>query len=529
MNHKTLTLLVTLMFTMQLFADNTPVDKLNVKFNQRKSPTQLKKDVDYIHKKITKLHPDLYHYISKNELDYKFDSLKSTITDSLTSSDFYFRISPVISSIKQGHTMIFPATKKLSPKMQSSVNKHGTTPLVKFGYKWQNDKLIIVKSYGKDSSVQIGSELVSVNGISPKSIISKYNGTFASDGQNTTFINARHSQLFPNYLYLETGVLDSVICVLRDKDSTSTVKWMRLPKASITAKKETKSAEQIKIDRKKQQVESEKRYVQGYDVVRNTYSKELSFPTADSSIAVLRISDFVKGDYKKFYKQSFQKIARLKSNTLILDMRNNGGGRISEINNLYSYLADTTFTLMKKAEVTTKTSLWHNGYFSSKNPLVLGIRVIFSPIMMGVDGYFYFNTHKSDDGKYYYSIKESKPTKPAENNFKGKIYVLINGGCFSATSIISTHLKAKERATFIGEETGGAYNGCVAGFMPARSLPNTELTVLFGLMVCEAPYKTAPDGRGILPDIELKPTQEQLFENPDPQMKYVMELVKSHR
>jgi C-terminal processing protease CtpA/Prc len=41
--------------------------------------------------------------------------------------------------------------------------------------------------------------------------------------------------------------------------------------------------------------------------------------------------------------QSFRKIDSYKSKTLILDLRDNGGGRLNEIVDLYSYLADSTF------------------------------------------------------------------------------------------------------------------------------------------------------------------------------------------
>jgi C-terminal processing protease CtpA/Prc len=43
---------------------------------------------------------------------------------------------------------------------------------------------------------------------------------------------------------------------------------------------------------------------------------------------------------------------------------------------------------------------------------------------------------------------------------KEKIYVMINGGSFSASSLISSNLKTP-KVTFVGEETGGAFNGTV--------------------------------------------------------------------
>ena len=37
---------------------------------------KLQSDVDFSYKKLKQLHPKLYWYISKEKLDYKFDSLK---------------------------------------------------------------------------------------------------------------------------------------------------------------------------------------------------------------------------------------------------------------------------------------------------------------------------------------------------------------------------------------------------------------------------------------------------------------------
>jgi C-terminal processing protease CtpA/Prc len=62
----------------------------------------------------------------------------------------------------------------------------------------------------------------------------------------------------------------------------------------------------------------------------------------DSSVAILKIRSFNKGDFRPFTKK-FSKIDSYKSKTLILDLRDNGGGRLNEIVDLYSYLADSTF------------------------------------------------------------------------------------------------------------------------------------------------------------------------------------------
>lgn len=65
---------------------------------------------------------------------------------------------------------------------------------------------------------------------------------------------------------------------------------------------------------------------------------------------------------------------------------------------------------------------------------------------------------------------------------------------FSVSSIISSNLKGSKRAVFVGEETGGAYNGCVAGSIPIYTLPNTKLRLRLGLAVIKPNYKTKIEG-----------------------------------
>ena len=61
----------------------------NAHLNDLISENDLKSDVDFAYKKLRKMHPKLNWYISKKDLDYKFDSLKKTISKPMTSLDFY--------------------------------------------------------------------------------------------------------------------------------------------------------------------------------------------------------------------------------------------------------------------------------------------------------------------------------------------------------------------------------------------------------------------------------------------------------
>jgi hypothetical protein len=65
----------------------------------------LKSDVDFTHTKLQNLHPNLYWYISKSALDFKFDSIKSTIDQPITPLAFK-KLSPIVAAVRKA-TPIF--------------------------------------------------------------------------------------------------------------------------------------------------------------------------------------------------------------------------------------------------------------------------------------------------------------------------------------------------------------------------------------------------------------------------------------
>jgi len=512
-------------FISLLFVSCVSVDRFNADINTKRSEKDLQKDIDFVQHKLESLHPDLYHYISKKDLDFKFDSLKTSLTTPMTSNDFFFRLSPVVASIKQGHTQTWPLVKKIKHHDQVLASKNGTSPLARYDLELFDNKLYVVKNNSNDSTLKAGTEIQLVNGVKPADIIARYTNTFTSDGDNKTFFFRKLGKGFTRYLYYEFGILDSVNCQLSYKDTLRNVMLKRIEKPVVSVSKDTK--EEAAKKRKLRQAESLKKRLLGYDSLKKIYSKELTFPIADSSVAILKINDFMKGNYRKFYKKSFQQLNSVHTKTLILDLRDNGGGHIRDIYTLYSYLADSSFHLIDKPRVTSKTSLWHIGYYNDQPFWVQVIQTVLLPFVVEMDIMTYLKTKKEMDQTYTFALRESRITRPKSGGFTGKVYVLINGGSFSASSLLSSNLKGSKRAVFVGSETGGAYNGCVAGILPVRTLPASKLKLRFGLMVCQTPYTTEPDGRGILPDKEITPTVEDRIGGKDPELEWVLNDIKN--
>ncbi|MEP1487364.1 MAG: S41 family peptidase [Algibacter sp.] len=501
------------------------VENYNVKITSLHTIEDLRTDVDKVYNQLKKHHPKLYQYTPKSVLDFKIDSLKKSITTPINSRAFYKKLAPVITHVRQGHISVGSANKRFSKKEFKRLKKN-TFEFYNLDFEYLNDKLWVTHTRGKDSTY-IGSEVVKINDELVADLVKTYKTRFTSDGYNKTLYNRVVGRHFSTFYYKDKGVVDSLKITLKNKDSLFTKTLKRIPKKKKRVfndslkvekpKKRTKEEIRLaKIKSKQQKKENRKR---GFYAKRKEYNRNLDFIGKDSTVAYMKIRSFTKTNYKRFYKESFKKIDSAKTKHFVLDLRDNGGGRVAEIDYLYSYLIDKEYQFIEESEVNSRV-LFLKSLMSNSNPMALKIiGGLFTPVIVAGS---LLHTKKKDD-KLYFKFKQTKVRQPKDLNFKGKMYVLINGKSFSASSLISTHLKAEKRAVFVGEETGGAYNGCVAGFYKIYKLPTSKLKVRIGLMQIEAPQKQSPDGYGIKPDVEIIPTIEDRLSNEDPELNWVLD------
>ncbi len=495
------------------------ISKHNKSLNDFIAPKKLQKDVDFTYRKLQKLHPQLYLYIDKEKLDFKFDSLKKSITKPITSYDFYLKLSPIVAEVKQGHTFTYPKVKKYTKKQQIQLKKV-IDPLNQFEFEIFNDKLYIVKNDSKTKDILIGDEVTQINSKPVDSILKTYKKLITSDGYNTTFHDKMIAIRFATFYSYKTGIQDSIQLQLNHKKELWIKKTLK-DSSLASAKKDLKKLTKIQKDSIIQVNKEKSKY--GYDKEKNINNRTLTFIEKDSTTALLQIKSFKIGNYNAFYKESFELLKKAKTKNLIIDLRNNFGGNLFEIDNLYSYLTnDTAYHFVNQSLVTQKTSLLKGDYFKGSKPLGYVVKGILSPFYYS---FSYFRVQKNGGNHYYVNLNANEK-KAKENKFTGNVYVLINGGSFSATSILSTKLKATKRATFVGEETGGEYNGTVAGIMPIIELPNSKVKVKMGLLYIDATEKTDIIGHGIYPDVTILPTIEDRINNNDPELSYVLKDIK---
>lgn len=468
-------------------------------------PDQLKEDVDYAYAKLQQMHPQLYWYIPKQELEHKFDSLKQTLNEPLTPLQFYFKFQPVIAGIREGHLSLRMPRKKFTKKEIKKL-EHKKGLFSRFEYYISNDQMYIIQNNDSIENIQPGTEILSINNVPVSDYIKKYRSLISSDGYNTTFQPYFLRDLFFNYYTAENG--------LSDKATIETL--YKGEKHTYILNRESKSDTDVEKD-KEMKKRTEDKKLNDYVAASNSYNRSFRFLDKDSTIAYIKVKSFSREYSEEFYKKTFSKIKSAKASYLIIDVRNNYGGSLYEINNLYSYLTDKPFTLIKPSQVTSRDVPLRTNYFRKSTPLEFAFKSIAYP------SYFFaqaFSTY-TKDGKVFYKMKADKPTKPNKEAFNGKVFVLINGGSFSASSIITAKLKNDKRATLVGEETGGANDGTVAGFYSYQKLPNSEIRFPIGLLLVQPDISFSDSKKGVVPDVVVHESMQDIIDRKDPQLDWI--------
>jgi hypothetical protein len=252
-------------------------------------------------------------------------------------------------------------------------------------------------------------------------------------------------------------------------------------------------------------------------LIEPTREKQLEFKI-ENGTGFLSIHSFAKSaikrggqDFKDFIHDIFVELKKNKIKNLIVDLRDNTGGSDANAAYFASYFFDTPFQYWDRIEVT--------------EPIAKEIK--------GVAKVFYRKPLKQDSiwlwqkGRHARDFDFYETQQPAKNNFKGRAYILINGFCMSSCADVAAILSYNSKAIFIGQETGGGYQGNTSGMMPGTTVEPFN----FRLSVPLQKYVNAVDpvkniGRGTIPDHIINPTIWEIIEGKDAELGFAIEQVK---
>jgi len=316
-------------------------EKYNDKIIAKHTPQELKKDLEIVKQSLEDNHPGVYWYISKKDLDFKFDSLNNALTNPLTPLEFFRELAPIVAAVKCGHTKLIYSGLSLNKSQKDSIKKAGSKPMSQLYYFVDNNRIFIkgVNNIKLKQPLK-GAELLAIDNKSALEIINNVQTLFSSDGYNKTFYNAVLNKFFDTYYYLGYGKTDSTKLTLMRNDSTynyvlKTIKPVKEDKKQLTLEEIGKKKI---VDKKSKKIKKENRYKGIDDFGKPLLDFKYDSTLNSTAIMTVKSFSFTNANFKKFFKESFNELKEKNTQHLILDLRNNGGGDLMACNRLFRYL-----------------------------------------------------------------------------------------------------------------------------------------------------------------------------------------------
>lgn len=368
---------------------------------------------------LLEIHPDPFTVITSTELAQSFMKADKELPDSLSVLELYKRLSPIVTSIGDGHTMLrFPyndvfTTELLRMPLYANVTTDGD----------------IIAYASLDGAVPAGSKVISINGRSADEMIEAMMPY--APGELRHFKLQRINSDFTAWFQMLYPADSYEIVYIPENEKK---------KHSVTLPAVTWETISQRIV-KKESPES--------DDQKAAYSFEID-PV--NRVAVMDFRHFDNpGKMKSFADSMFTTLRAEGIDRLIIDIRNNGGGNSMVGDELLKYISPVPFRQMDKV-------------YMRLSPFTVGL--------LEAQRGFQHNpiTMLTEVNDYV------EPLTAEQGHFDGKVWLLTSNYTFSSANSFACAFKHFGMGTIVGEETGGvdvAFGDLITYRLPVSGIPVT--------------------------------------------------------
>lgn len=446
-------------------------------------------DLKKFERALVVIHPGTYTHQSPEQFKQLVNDLLLETSKPLEATAFYRVVLKLIAGIHDGHTQAYTFGK-----LGNVVNNQTRLP---FQVYVQRERVFVVQDMSAQK-IPEGSEILALDGHLSNKILLRVLEHYSSDGNSSSgmyhWLGGPYRSF--NRIYSEVyGERSSHDLVYRDYrtreivstqvDAISTKVYESVASEKYPSSKTPEDAFHFSIDEKE-------------------------------AYAYLRISRFFKdgfdepeNTYPDFYKECFKAIFTKDIENLVIDLRDNGGGKASNAAYLLQYLIDSPLTPTK--EIST---LGNDEYFLK-----------ITGVTLDLDGAF--GLSPTDDGRFKVTrsdvMRDLRTYVPIEEHgFTGRLVVLINGGTTSAAGIAAGLLKEHTDSTFVGEETYG-YAGISNGVRQVSIKgDHTETAIYLPLLHAEFNMDEQVRRRSVVPDYLVSNSVRDVLNDTDAVMEFVL-------
>ncbi len=410
------------------------------------SAMEMQADFDLMRHAFEEAHPGLYRYSTKAEMNKGFDTQRAKLSHAMTKWQFEAVVAETLALIRCGHTSM-----NVDEAMETAMKNARTFPLrvlIEEGRRL----MVQLNDTPDDQTIRPGMEIVEINGHKVADLLSRFLPLQSADGDVETGkrrgIVGRFAQY---YWWLVEQPGDFTVKATDVAGKTVIVKLI-----GVTDAERMKNQNPVN-DTMKASI--------GKLMGGSRENLSLRF-VKNPQVAVIRVRYFVGDNFRQWVEDTFKSLREKGTETLIIDLRGNGGGDDMNGATLASYLTDKSFRYFDHINVKTITPSFteHTDLkIDAKRRADLREGTTANP----AGGYFL-------TAKMHPGLAEQPPGK---HPFPGRVFVLIDGGTVSTASDFCAVVHHLKRANFVGEETGGGYYGNNSGLMPTLTLPNSKVKV----------------------------------------------------
>lgn len=472
------------------------------------SADALQQDAAILYDALTDLHPGLYRHIEPEEFDRVFEELQRSFENDLTLPQAYLAVSGFLAEIQDGHT--YANFYSQEPVVINQVLK-GKDKLP-FLFRIVDDRMIVTKSaIDVEAGVfDLGTEVVSINGVPVEMIFNTLLPYVKADGGNDG------KRLFDLQIWDVDGTIwwfDVFYPLLYPSPNDPFM--LEIEAVAPDGSRFDFQTEGISQTRRDKLIEE--RYEDNLKGIDDLWRFEL----LTDNVAILQMGNFAMWnsslDWEAFLEDAFLTLDQEEIGNLIIDIRGNEGGLDIVPFTVSTYLTDTppqvAFPNSFLAYETVSPEL--DPYLRTWEP---GLKDLSGEVEPVDNGLYRFIEDGSDNDDAF----GDNPLL-----FEGEIFLLVNAGNSSATFLWGQAFRQNGIGTIVGQTTGGNRKGTTGGQFLQLILPNSKIEVDIPLIAVypDEPLDSVPDA-GLVPDVEVPLTVEDVVNGRDAAVERVLELVE---